>query len=104
MTAGVAVASGSGNSIRQNSIFSNTGLGIDLGADGVTANDSLDADAGANGLQNYPELYTSTYNATTNEQTTTWWFNSTPNSTFTIDFYSNSNAVSDRAKITATFS
>ena len=34
--------SGTGNVIRLNSIFSDTGLGIDLGGDGVTLNTSVD--------------------------------------------------------------
>ncbi|MDT7713905.1 MAG: hypothetical protein QOG46_2830, partial [Pseudonocardiales bacterium] len=43
-------------SIRGNSIYANTGLGIDLGSRGPDTNDGLDADSGPNGLQNYPEL------------------------------------------------
>jgi len=43
-----------GNPIRGNSIYSNGGIGIDLGGDGVTANDPLDADGGPNSRQNYP--------------------------------------------------
>ena len=42
--------------IARNSIDSNGGLGIDLGADGLTVNDSGDTDIGANGLQNFPLL------------------------------------------------
>ena len=43
-----------GNTIRGNSIYSNGGIGIDLGGDGVTANDPLDVDGGPNARQNYP--------------------------------------------------
>ncbi|HEX7254835.1 MAG TPA: right-handed parallel beta-helix repeat-containing protein, partial [Gaiellaceae bacterium] len=54
----VVFGSGSQNTIRGNSIFENgdsaSDLGIDLGADGVTANDGGDEDAGANGLANFP--------------------------------------------------
>src|SRR5262249_34664587 len=52
--AGIAADSGTGNLFRSNSIFSNAGLGIDLGADGVTPNDPGDPDGGANDLQNFP--------------------------------------------------
>ncbi len=42
--------------ISLNSIYENTGLGIDLGGDGVTSNDPGDSDTGPNGLLNYPEF------------------------------------------------
>jgi CSLREA domain-containing protein len=51
---GVNILFGSGNRIERNSIYSNGGLGIDLGADGVTPIDLNDADSGANNLQNFP--------------------------------------------------
>lgn len=38
-------AAGSGNSLLSNSVFSNGGLGIDLGEDGVTPNDQGDGDS-----------------------------------------------------------
>jgi hypothetical protein len=47
---------GTGNAILSNSIDANTGLGIDLGGNGVTVNDLLDRDTGANQLQNTPIL------------------------------------------------
>jgi CSLREA domain-containing protein len=54
---GIAVVgSVSGNAILGNSIFSNAGLGIDLGNDNVTDNDVGDVDAGPNNLQNFPVL------------------------------------------------
>ncbi|MEW9550482.1 hypothetical protein [Nonomuraea sp. NPDC050783] len=53
--AGVGVATGVLNAVRQNSIHDNGGLGIDLQRDGaVLANDAGDGDAGPNGLQNHP--------------------------------------------------
>jgi parallel beta-helix repeat protein len=65
--AGVLIGSDSGhsfsgdagvnNAVLGNSIFSNAGLGIDLGAfDGVTPNDAGDGDSGPNNLQNFPVL------------------------------------------------
>lgn len=52
----VAALHGTGNSIRGNSIYSGSALGIDLNDDGVTANDHCDADVGPNNLQNFPVL------------------------------------------------
>jgi len=47
-----------GNAFRGNQIYSNVGLGIDLGNDGPDTNDDLqlDADTGPNNKQNYPVL------------------------------------------------
>jgi photosystem II stability/assembly factor-like uncharacterized protein len=75
------------NSIRGNSIFSNAGLGIDLGTLGVTPNDLTDSDTGGNNLQNFPVLtsVSSSGGSTTIQGT----LKSTPNFTFDIDFYTN---------------
>ena len=85
-TAGVAVTSGTGNSILSNSIFLNGGLGIDLGPAGVTANDTGDPDGGANNLQNFPVITSATSVGNTAIEGT---LNSTANTTFRIEFYSN---------------
>ena len=60
---GVFVVSGTGNRILSNSIFSNSRLGIDLRADGVTSNDPSDLDGGINKLQNFPEIASARVNA-----------------------------------------
>jgi uncharacterized protein (TIGR02145 family) len=56
--AGISVLSSVaiGNLITSNSIYSNGGLGIDLGGNGVTSNDTGDPDTGPNNLQNFPVL------------------------------------------------
>ncbi|MDQ3814350.1 MAG: hypothetical protein M3347_10415, partial [Armatimonadota bacterium] len=93
---GVRVLPGGGNTgvsnaILSNSIHSNTGLGIDLGSDGVTANDDSgtppDTDAGANMLQNFPVL-TSAVSSGGNT-TIAGTLKSTPNSTFRLEFFTN---------------
>lgn len=80
-------ATGTGNRISRNSIYSNgtTGahLGIDLGNNGVTLNDNGDGDL-ANNQQNFPVINSA---STTSIQGS---LNSTPNSTFTLEFFSNS--------------
>ncbi len=85
--AGVYVQAGTGNLIRNNSIFNNKGLGIDLGTLGVTPNDADDSDEGANNLQNFPVLTSVSSDATT--RTVTGFLNSAPNKTFRVDFFGN---------------
>ncbi|BAQ65372.1 choice-of-anchor Q domain-containing protein [Geminocystis sp. NIES-3709] len=81
-----------GNKIYGNSIFNNTGLGIDLATVqngdqvGVTPNDLLDPDTGVNNLQNYPLL---TFNSTGQIIGS---LNSTPNTTFRVEFFGNTTA------------
>ena len=52
----VVVVSGTGNTIRSNSMSSIGGIGIDLNDDGITPNDLLDGDTGPNNFQNSPTL------------------------------------------------
>jgi hypothetical protein len=54
--AGIQLASGTNNAFRGNSIYGNSGLGIDIGPAGVTPNDPGDGDTGANNLQNFPAI------------------------------------------------
>lgn len=75
------------NSIRGNSIYSNGRLGIDINPSGVTPNDAGDADGGPNNRQNFP-LITSVV-STASQTTITGTLNSTPNTTFVLDFYAN---------------
>jgi len=85
---GVVVSSGTGDAILHNAIFSNTGLGIDLGGDGVTANDICDDDTGPNDLQNFPVLTSAFSSGATT--TITGTLNSTAGHTFRIEFFANS--------------
>jgi parallel beta-helix repeat protein len=86
--AGVSVRSGStnavGNRITGNSIFSNSGLGIDLGTTGVTPNDPCDLDTGGNQLQNFPVLSHAIAQAGTMVLGS---LTSTPSSAFLLQFF-----------------
>ncbi len=84
--AGVEILAAQGYLIEANSIFANGGLGIDLGGDGVTPNDPGDSD----GLQNYPVLsHVASYGGLTY---ITGTLSSTPNSSFTLAFYTSATA------------
>jgi YVTN family beta-propeller protein len=86
---GIVVASGAGNAVTRNSIFGNTGLGIDLGATGITPNDAGDTDTGANDLLNFPVLTSATPNGA--QTTVQGTFNSLPQvATFSIEIFGNS--------------
>jgi len=82
------VFSGAGNRVLSNSIFSNGGLGINLGNDVVTGNDEDDSDTGANNLQNFPVI-TSVVQASTylNPTRISGTLNSTPNRNFTVQCF-----------------
>jgi photosystem II stability/assembly factor-like uncharacterized protein len=83
----VRIDSGTGNEVRGNSIFANSGMGIDIGGAGVTANDNCDGDNGANTLQNLPVINSAISDATAT--TIQGTLNSTPSTQFRVDFYSN---------------
>jgi titin len=70
-----------------NSITGNQILGIDLDADGVTPNDVGDNDSGPNRLQNYPVIASTSRLGTRVDLS--GGLNSTPNTTFRIEFFSN---------------
>ncbi len=76
-----------GNAILSNSIHDNAQLGIDLGGDGVTLNTPGGPHVGPNDLQNYPVLASA--DSLGNMTTITGTLNSTPNSTFTVQFFAN---------------
>ncbi|MFM9912173.1 MAG: cadherin domain-containing protein [Methylophilaceae bacterium] len=83
---GISLVSSTGIFISQNSIFSNTGLGIDLTNNGVTANDAGDGDTGANNLQNFPVLISAVVSGTS--LTIVGTLNSNASSNFRVEFFS----------------
>ncbi len=92
---GIEVISGNDNSFLRN-IYSNNGsMAIDLGGNNSDfyANDFGDADSGSNELQNFPVLKTAT--SANGNTTITGKLNSTANTTFRIEFYSNPYGTSD---------
>ncbi len=80
----VDATAGNGNDIRLNAIYSDTGLGIDLGGDGVTLNNSV-PHTGPNNHQNFPVI-TSIANVP-GTTTVIGTLNSSPSAAFTLDFY-----------------
>jgi hypothetical protein len=87
---GVDIRLAQANLVRGNAIFANGGLGIDLGGDGVTTNDADDSDTGGNALQNFPVLtHVASYGGRTY---LTGSLISTPDSSFTLDFYTSATA------------
>ena len=89
---GVWVPDSTNSPILGNSIYSNAGLGIDLGGngttpDGVTPNDACDADTGGNNLQNFPVITSVTPGAT--NTTIAGTLNSTASTQFRLEFFAN---------------
>ncbi|HUF11292.1 MAG TPA: right-handed parallel beta-helix repeat-containing protein [Rhodothermales bacterium] len=87
--AGVRIDDGGPVTVQHNQIFSNTGLGIDLGGAGVTPNDGgtpPDADSGPNGLQNFPVINEAAQSNSTTVNVASD-FGSTPSTLFQFDYY-----------------
>jgi hypothetical protein len=79
-----------GNAILSNLIYGNGALGIDLGGDGVTPNHTGGLIVGPNGFQNYPVLASAVGSST--QTTISGSLNADPNTTYTIQFFSNASA------------
>jgi hypothetical protein len=76
------------NRISSNRLFSNAGLGIDLGGDGATPNDPLDADSGPNGLQNAPVVTAAATGRTSRMGTTVQFtLHANPNQQHAVEFF-----------------
>ena len=87
--AGVRIDDDGPVTVQRNQIFSNTGLGIDLGGAGVTPNDGgtpPDADSGPNGLQNFPVINEAAQSNPTTVNVA-FDFGSTPSTLFRFDYY-----------------
>ncbi len=73
--------------IQQNAIFSNGGLGIDLGQDGVTPNQPANPGDGANGGQNHPVITGASVSA--GQTTIAGTLHSAPSATFRVELFAN---------------
>ena len=91
---GVRVRRGTGNSIQSNSIYANNPFNISLGAaNQPVPNDIGDGDIGANNLQNFPAIQSVAI--ANNSATIKGNLNSTPNTQFTIQLFSESQSLTD---------
>jgi trimeric autotransporter adhesin len=91
----VDATAASGNALLGNTIYSNSGQAIDLGAGGIAANDLGDGDTGPNALQNFPVLSSANANAT--GTTIAGSLNSSASTSYRIEFYANRPTVADAA-------
>lgn len=83
--AGIDVGTAVSNSaLYANTLAAQTGIGIDLGSNGVSSNDALDADTGANGLQNFPVIASAVRN--TAGVSLVGSLSSKPNTTYRLRF------------------
>ncbi len=87
----LATTNGTSNDIAVigNSIYANTGLGIDLADNGVTVNDSGDGDSGSNDLLNYPVIRKIGLSGGT--LTVTYRIDA-PAGTYRVEFFTNTSA------------
>jgi parallel beta-helix repeat protein len=91
---GISVAAGTGNTLSQNSVSGDTGLGIDLAPAGVNLNTS-------GGAHNFPVITSAPLaNGTTTINGT---LNGTPSTAYTIEFFSNASCNSSGYGEGATF-
>jgi uncharacterized delta-60 repeat protein len=81
---GVTVLAGTGNAIREDIIYGNMGLPIQLGGNGFAPNSAGSPHTGPNDYQNYPIITSGTGTSGTTLQ---GYLNSAPNATFNIDVY-----------------
>ena len=79
-----------GDAIDGNSIYANTGLGIDLGDDGVTLNTPGGPHTGPNDLQNFPVI--TSVSGDGSDTSILGTLNAAPSTAFTIEFYSSPTA------------
>lgn len=84
---GIAMPNTGNSLFTRNLSFRNGEQAIDLESDGPTPNDPLDADTGANGLQNYPVIK-SAKQGPGNTTIVKVKLNSTPMTTFDLEFFS----------------
>ena len=77
-----------------NSIYANSGLGIDIVPDGVNPNDDEDGTGFGNKTQNYPELASAQSDG--DSTTVRGTLNSTPNASFRVEFFANEKANATR--------
>ncbi|MCA8997201.1 MAG: DUF4347 domain-containing protein, partial [Planctomycetaceae bacterium] len=80
---------GTGNTFLGNQIYGNAEQGIDIGPQGVNLNDLGDSDIGGNNVLNFPVL-TGAFTNAVNTIAVSGTLNSTANTSFRIEFFSNS--------------